>query len=92
MTQRREYHVMWTVEARATYDALPEERQQQLDRVSRILASDPFNPKGTAQLGPDDNVRKAYVLPGVMLEYVIANSIMVVVVVDLFDETHYLLD
>ncbi|GCB45766.1 type II toxin-antitoxin system RelE/ParE family toxin [Streptomyces sp. NL15-2K] len=87
-----EYRVQFTVEARAAYDALPGERQAQLDRAVRILARDPFRKHSTAQLGPDENLRKAYVAPGVVLEYMVAGAIMVVVVVEIFDESAYLID
>ncbi|MGW0706876.1 hypothetical protein ACWD4G_13090 [Streptomyces sp. NPDC002643] len=87
-----EYHVQFTVEARATYDALPGERRAQLDRAVRILARDPFRKTSTAQLGPDEHLRKAYVAPGVMLEYVVAGAVMVIVVLEIFDESHYLID
>lgn len=87
-----EYRVQFTVEARATYDALPAERRAQLDRAVRILARDPFRKTSTAQLGPDEHLRKAYVAPGVMLEYMVAGAVMVVVVLEIFDESHYLID
>lgn len=87
-----EYRIQFTVEARAAYDTLPGSRQAQLDKAVRILARDPFRKTSTAPLGPDENLRKAYVAPGVMLEYVVVGAIMVVVVVWLFDENHYLID
>ncbi|MEV4337978.1 hypothetical protein [Streptomyces sp. NPDC049590] len=87
-----EYRVQWTVEARATYDAMPAERRAQLDRAVRVLARDPFRKTSTAQLGPDEHLRKAYVAPGVMLEYMVAGAVMVVVVLEIFDESHYLVD
>ncbi|MGX1477701.1 UNVERIFIED_CONTAM: mRNA-degrading endonuclease RelE of RelBE toxin-antitoxin system [Streptomyces canus] len=87
-----EYRVQFTVEAQATYDALPGERRAQLDKAVRILARDPFRKTSTAQLGPDEHLRKAYVAPGVMLEYMVAGAIMVVVVLEIFDESAYLID
>ncbi|GHK04618.1 type II toxin-antitoxin system RelE family toxin [Streptomyces sp. NPDC003753] len=87
-----EYRVQFTVEARATYDGLPAERRAQLDKALRILARDPFHKTATAQLGPDEHLRKAYVAPGVVLEYMVAGAIMVVVVLEIFDESHYLID
>ncbi|MDN3264398.1 hypothetical protein QWJ26_32210 [Streptomyces sp. CSDS2] len=87
-----EHRVQFTVEARATYDALPAERRVQLDRAVRILARDPFRKTSTAQLGPDEHLRKAYVAPGVLLEYMVAGAVMVVVVLEIFDESHYLID
>ncbi|MFI1075268.1 type II toxin-antitoxin system RelE/ParE family toxin [Streptomyces puniciscabiei] len=58
-----EYRVRFTVEARATFDALPAERRAQLDKAVRILARDPFRKTSTAPLGADDNLRRAYVAP-----------------------------
>ncbi|WP_189937431.1 type II toxin-antitoxin system RelE family toxin [Streptomyces aurantiogriseus] len=87
-----EYRVQFTVEARATYDALPGERRTQLDRAVRLLARDPFRKTSTAQLGPDEHLRKAYVAPGVMLEYMVAGAILVVVLVEIFEESAYLID
>jgi mRNA-degrading endonuclease RelE of RelBE toxin-antitoxin system len=87
-----EYRVQFTVEARTTYDALPGERRDQLDRAMRILARDPFRKTSTAQLGPEEYLRKAYVAPGVMVEYMVAGAIMVVMVLEIFEESHYLID
>ncbi|MEU6509446.1 hypothetical protein [Streptomyces sp. NPDC046942] len=87
-----EYRVQFTVEAREAYDSLPGSRQAQLDRALRILARDPFRKNSTAPLGPDEHLRKAYVAPGVMLEYMAAGAIMVIVVLEIFDENHYLID
>ncbi|MFF9408975.1 type II toxin-antitoxin system RelE/ParE family toxin [Streptomyces anandii] len=87
-----EYRIQFTVEARAAYDSLPGSRQAQLDRAVRILARDPFRKTATAQLGPDEHLRKAYVAPGVVLEYMVAGAVMVVVVLEIFDESAYLID
>ncbi|GHC84841.1 type II toxin-antitoxin system RelE family toxin [Streptomyces flavofungini] len=87
-----EYRVQFTVEARAVYDGLPDERQAQLDKALRVLARDPYHKTATAQLGPDEHLRKAYVAPGVVLEYMVAGAIMVIVVLEIFDESHYLVD
>ncbi|MEV7868116.1 hypothetical protein AB0P17_18905 [Streptomyces sp. NPDC088124] len=87
-----DYRVQFTVEARTTYDALPGERRSQLDKALRVLSRDPFHKTATAQLGPDEHLRKAYVAPGVVLEYMVAGAIMVIVVLEIFDENHYLID
>ncbi|MFJ6667512.1 MULTISPECIES: type II toxin-antitoxin system RelE/ParE family toxin [unclassified Streptomyces] len=87
-----EYRIQFTVEARSTYDSLPGSRQAQLDKALRILARDPFRKTSTAQLGPDEHLRKAYVAPGVVLEYMVAGAIMVIVVLEIFDESAYLVD
>ncbi|MFF7446961.1 MULTISPECIES: hypothetical protein [unclassified Streptomyces] len=87
-----EYRVQFTVEARAAYDALPGERRAQVARAVRVLARDPFRKTSTAQLGPDEHLRRAYVARGVMLEYMVADAVMVVVVLEIFDESAYLVD
>ncbi|WP_053084660.1 hypothetical protein [Streptomyces viridochromogenes] len=58
----------------------------------RILARDPFRKNATAQLGPDEHLRKAYVAPGVLLGYMVAGAVMVIVVLEIFDEFAYLID
>ncbi|MFF8194667.1 hypothetical protein ACF05L_28255 [Streptomyces bobili] len=87
-----EYRIQFTVEARAAYDALPTSRQTHLDRAVRILAQDPSRKHSTAQLGPDEHLRKAYVAPKVVLGYMAAGAVMVVVVLKIFDESAYLID
>ncbi|MFE2419305.1 hypothetical protein [Streptomyces hokutonensis] len=87
-----EFRVQFTVEARSAYDALPGERRAQLDGAMRVLARDPFRKTSTAQLGPEEHLRKAYVAPGLVVEYMVAGTIMVVVVLEVFEESHYLID
>ncbi|MEU1179811.1 hypothetical protein ABZ464_19560 [Streptomyces sp. NPDC005820] len=87
-----EYRVQFTVEARATYDDLPEERRAQLDKAVRMVSRDPFRKNATAPLGPDEHLRRAYATPGIMLEYMVAGAVMVVVVLEIFDEFAYLVD
>ncbi|MFG2575987.1 hypothetical protein [Streptomyces sp. NPDC048481] len=87
-----ECRVQFTVEARAAYDGLPSERRAHLDRAVRILARDPFRKASTAQLGPDEHLRKAYVAPGVVVEYMVAAAVLVVVELEIFDEFACLID
>ncbi len=86
------YRVQFTVEARAAYDGLPGDRRAQLDRAVRILSRSPFRKAATAPLGPDEHLRKAYVTPGMMLEYMVAGAVMVIVVLEIFDEFTYLVE
>lgn len=86
-----EHRVQFTVEAHATYEALPGEHRTRPDRAVRILARDPFLKNATAQFGPDPHLRRAYVAPGVMPEYMVAGAV-VVVVLEIFDESAYLVD
>ncbi|MGW1721054.1 hypothetical protein [Streptomyces sp. NPDC002156] len=87
-----EHRVQFTVEARTAYDGLPDERRAQLDTAVRILSRDPFRKAATAPLGPDEHLRKTYVTPGMMLEYMVAGAVMVIVVLEIFDEFTYLID
>ncbi|MFI2202583.1 hypothetical protein ACH47Z_17730 [Streptomyces sp. NPDC020192] len=45
-----------------------------------------------APLGPDEHLRRAYAGPGLKLEYMVAGAITVVVVLEIFDESAYLID
>ncbi|GHI04716.1 hypothetical protein Scel_30370 [Streptomyces cellostaticus] len=50
-------------------------------------------PRPVHRRGPCDvHLRKAYVAPGVMLECMVAGAIMVVVVLEIFEESAYLID
>lgn len=87
-----ECRVQFTAEARAAYEELAGERRAQVGRAVRVLARDPFPETSTAQLGPDGHLRKAHVAPGVMLEYMAAGAVMVIVALEIFDESRYLID
>lgn len=63
-----------------------------MDRATRIPARDPFRKNSTVQLGPDEHLRKAYVAPGVVLEYMVAGAVMAVVVLEIFDESAHSAD
>jgi hypothetical protein len=84
--------VTYTVEASQTRDELPAERQNMLDHAMKVLAKDPFHKTATASIGVNENYRKAYVAPGLMLEYTVVREILVVVLLEIFDESRYLLD
>ncbi|MFI0980405.1 hypothetical protein ACH4SP_25780 [Streptomyces sp. NPDC021093] len=91
MTERRS-QVQYTVEAKAVHDSLSTERQAKVDHAVRVLARDPFHKLATAQIGPNETYRKAYVAPGIVLEYVVVREAFVVVLLELFDESSYLID
>jgi len=84
--------VTYTVEAMQTRDELPAERQGMLDHAMKVLARDPFHKTATAAIGPNESYRKAYVAPGLMIEYTVVREILVVVLLEIFDESRYLLD
>ena len=86
------YRVQWTTEAREALETLPAERVALIERAVRVLARDPFVKAATAAIGPDENQRKAYVAPGILLEYLVGTQFMVVVVISVFDEAAYLID
>lgn len=86
------YRVQYTVEARATIDALPVERRELLERALGVLARDPYHKTATAPIGPDEHLRKAYAAPGVVVEFMVADHVLVVVVLQVFDELQYLIE
>jgi hypothetical protein len=93
MTTRPDVNkVTYTVEAMQTRHELPTERQAMLDHAMKVLAKDPFHKTATASIGANENYRKAYVAPGLMLEYTVVREILVVVLLEIFDESRYLLD
>ncbi|MEY9843825.1 hypothetical protein [Streptacidiphilus sp. MAP5-3] len=80
------YRVTYTVEAQATRDALSHERQQLLDQGLAVLAKDPYH-EATTHVGINEADRKAQVAPGIMIEYLIAHALMVVAVIEVFDDS-----
>lgn len=84
--------VTYTVDAMQTRNELPAERQGMLDHAMKVLARDPFHKSATAAIGPNESYRKAYVAPGLMIEYTVVREILVVVLLEIFDESRYLLD
>ncbi|MFF7633051.1 hypothetical protein ACFZB9_07840 [Kitasatospora sp. NPDC008050] len=86
------YRVQYTVEARATIDALPPERRALLERALTVLARDPYHKTATAPLGVEQHARKAYAAPGVVVEFVVADQLLLIVLLQVFDELHYLID
>ncbi|MFF7590497.1 hypothetical protein ACFZCK_23720 [Kitasatospora purpeofusca] len=86
------YRVQYTVEAKAAIDALPAERRDLLERALAVLARDPYHKTATAPIGPDEHLRKAYAAPGVVVEFMVADHVLVVVVLQVFDELQYLID
>jgi hypothetical protein len=87
-----EYRVQFTVEAQAVYDAAPAERRAGLDRAVRILASAPFSRNASAPIGAGEHFRRAYAAPGVRIEYMVAGAVVIVVVLEIFDEFASLVD
>jgi hypothetical protein len=85
------YRITFTIEAKATYDSLPAERRAVIDRAFSVLSRDPYQPKATAALS-SENERKAYVAPGIVVEYFVRQGVMIVVVMEIFDESAYLID
>ena len=92
MTDRPKLKVSYTVEAKQTRDELPVERQAMLDHAVKVLSRDPYHKTATASIGTNENYRKAYVAPGLMLEYTVVREVLVVVLLEIFDESRYLLD
>lgn len=85
------YRLTYTEEAAATRDALPPERRRLFERAAAVLARDPYNTLGTAALSSQEE-RKAYLAPGLMVEYYVRRSVLVIIVFEVFDESGYLTD
>ncbi|MEU7254321.1 hypothetical protein AB0B21_00720 [Streptomyces rimosus] len=79
------YRVTYTVEAKATADAMAPERREMLERGLAKLALDPYH-KATAHIGTHEDDRKAQVAPGLLIEYVVAHGLLVIVVIEIFDD------
>lgn len=85
------YRVTYTEEAAVTRDGLPAERRRLFERGVAVLARDPYNAKATAALSSQDE-RKAYIAPGLVIEYYVRNGVLVIIVFEIFDESAYLVD
>ncbi|MEV5594019.1 hypothetical protein [Streptomyces sp. NPDC052496] len=79
------YRVTYTVEAKATADAMAPERRDMFERGLAKLALDPYH-KATAHIGTHEDDRKAQVAPGLLVEYVVAHGLLVIVVIEIFDD------
>ncbi|MFH8407905.1 hypothetical protein ACH4FX_24370 [Streptomyces sp. NPDC018019] len=79
------YRVTYTVEAKATADAMAPERRNMLERGLAKLALDPYH-KATAHVGTHEDDRRAQVAPGLLIEYVVAHGLLVIVVIEIFDD------
>lgn len=85
------YRLTYTIEAKATRDAMPVRRQEQLDRGLAVLAADPYH-KASTYVGVNEADRKAQVAPGILVEYFVSNTpfnvaSMVVAVIEVFDDS-----
>ncbi|WP_030677720.1 hypothetical protein, partial [Streptomyces rimosus] len=79
------YGFTYTVEAKATADAMAPERRDMLERGLAKLALDPYH-KATAHIGTHEDDRKVQVAPGLLIEYVVAHGLLVIVVIEIFDD------
>jgi len=80
------YRLTYTIEAKATRDAMPVQRQQLLDRGLAVLADNPYH-KASTYVGTNEADRKAQVAPGILVEYFVSNAFMVVAVIEVFDDS-----
>ncbi|MFF3271646.1 hypothetical protein ACFYWU_12030 [Streptomyces chrestomyceticus] len=78
------YRITYTVEAKATADAMAPERRDLFERGLTRLALDPYH-RATAHVGTHEDNRKAQVAPGLLVEYVLARGLLVVMVIEIFD-------
>lgn len=84
------FRIQFTEQAAAARDALEADRRALLLRGLENLARNPRRTLGTAPIGDNEDYRKAMAAPGMMIEYVIVREALVVVVLELFDQSHYL--
>lgn len=82
--------VTFTTEAAESIERMAPERRDLLSRGLANLSKDPYH-KASAPVGSHDDNRKAQVAPGILIEYLVGQSLMVVVVVTVFDEDLYLI-
>lgn len=83
-------HVTFTTEAAESIERMTAERRALLDRGLANLSRDPYH-RASAPVGVHEDNRKAQVAPGILIEYLVGHSLMVVVVVTVFDEDLYLI-
>lgn len=86
------YRIQFTEQAAAARDELAPDRRTLLLEGLGNLARDPRRKRGTTQVGTNKDYRKAMVTHGMLIEYVIVHEAVVVVVLELFDESQYLTD
>lgn len=86
------YRIQFTEQAAAARDELAPDRRALLLKGLDRLAHDPRRKRGTTQVGTNEDYRKAMVTHGMLIEYVVVHEAVVVVVLELFDESQYLAD
>ncbi|GAA3853184.1 MULTISPECIES: hypothetical protein [Streptomyces] len=81
--------ISFTTEAAESAERMAPHRKKLLERGLAKLAQDPYH-KASAPVGTHEDNRKAQVAPGILIEYLIGQGLMVVVVVTVFDEDLFL--
>lgn len=79
----------YTVRAVAALDAMPADRANEVRRGIEKLKEKPYHPVSYA-MNEEGNLRKAMVREGVMVEYVVLETLILIVVLEIFDVTGYL--
>lgn len=79
----------YTTRAVAALDSMAPERAAEVRRGIDKLKEKPYHPASYA-LNEAENLRKAMVREGVMVEYVVLDELILIVVLEIFDVTVYL--
>lgn len=79
----------YTMRATAALESMPPEREAEVRRGIDKLKEKPYHAVSYA-MNEAGNLRKAMVREGVMVEYVILESLILIVVLEIFDITGYL--
>lgn len=79
----------YTVRAVQTLDAMPADRASEVRRGIEKLKDKPYHPASYA-MNEAENLRKAMVREGVMVEYAIFNELILIVILEVFDIAGYL--
>lgn len=79
----------YTTRAVAALDSMTADRANEVRRGIEKLKDKPYHPVSYA-MNDEGNLRKAMVREGVMVEYAVFETLILVVVLEIFDVTGYL--
>jgi hypothetical protein len=82
------YRLTYTLEAAATHEEMAPERREILDLALAALVDNPYHP-ASSHVGNNEDDRKAQAAPGILVEYVVVHGWMVIVVIEVFEESIY---
>lgn len=85
-TDEPHWDIQFSERAASQRDALPADRAALLSKGLRALARDPFS-KATSAHTASNYHRRAYVAPNLLIEYGIIHGTVIVMIIDVFDES-----